>query len=72
MSVCETCDTDPEAVTETVTPRGRVVRTSGHGCHCVHENGQRVAVGICCGRTIGAEMLADEEASDARRSARRQ
>lgn len=36
----------------------------GHKCHCVREDGVRIAVGICCGRAIGAALLAEEDFHD--------
>lgn len=66
VSVCETCGVDPAVRI----PHGDGTFTSGHDCHCVREDGVRVAVGICCGREVGADGLAAEEAREARRLAR--
>ena len=55
---CDGCGVDPNGA-------------GGHACHCVRDvGGQRVAVGVCCGRTLGADTLADEDAADVKRKAR--
>lgn len=58
--ICNVCGIDPEIVS--INAEG--MKVSGHGCHCVRENGKRIAVGICCGRTLGEELLTEEDASD--------
>ena len=66
MAECPVCKKDPEL------PRsenfgGEVVQVTGHECHCLRENGKRIAVGICCGRVLGEGNLAAEDEQDERR-----
>jgi hypothetical protein len=63
--LCELCGRDPGAV-EVIDE----MPIGGHGCHCIHIDGLRIAVGICCGRKLGASVLTEEDAADARRLAR--
>lgn len=69
---CPTCLRDPKAVElrEADSKEGPLYyQVSGHACHCVRDGGARVAVGICCGRMLGPELIRAEEEADARRRA---
>lgn len=59
MSECETCGRDHEAVVL----EGEYY-SSGPACHCMTVDGLRVAVGICCGRKLGASLLREEDFHD--------
>ena len=63
MPTCSLCGRDPEHV-DVREEDGEVFHSGGHACHCVREGGRRVAVGICCGKMLGAELLAEEERSE--------
>ena len=63
--LCHLCGRDPNAV-EIRRLGSDEFEMTGHACHCVSAEGKRLAVGICCGRMLGAGMLADEIESDER------
>ncbi len=64
--ICQLCGRDPDAI-EVRRSGSETYNVGGHACHCISAEGQRVAVGICCGMMLGAEILADEIAADERR-----
>lgn len=68
--ICDTCGRDHDATTDDLRLGPDGASISGPNCHCIKVDGQYVARGICCGRMLGEEMMADEEAADARRAAR--
>ena len=43
---------------------GREQELYDHGCHCMRVEGVRLAVGICCGKMLGAGLLAEEDFHD--------
>jgi hypothetical protein len=68
-AICPLCGVDPRIVVARPEGDGGVLPIVGHGCHCMYKGGVRIAIGICCGRKLGEETLADEDESDARKDA---
>lgn len=60
MAICEICGRDPKAIDVDDATGARI---GGHACHCVRVDGERIAVGICCGRELGEELLRAEDES---------
>lgn len=65
--ICPICWRDPDKTETRYTPDGTPYKVSGHKCNCVRERGVRVAVGVCCGRELGRELLLAEDLADAQR-----
>lgn len=53
MPICVDCGLDPSC-------------EGFHDCHCVYENHRRIAIGVCCGRSLGERALQDEDIGETR------
>jgi hypothetical protein len=60
MSECTLCGRDLEFEERCIDSEGSPYVVKGHACHCLYEGGTRVAIGICCGHTVGEKTLAEE------------
>jgi hypothetical protein len=67
MAICPLCGTDPNIKAIHYDSDGTECVTKGHDCHCLHQNGRRIAVGICCGHMLGESLLVEEDAADEKR-----
>jgi hypothetical protein len=61
MPECLLCGRDPELAEHRINADGRPYVVKGHACHCIRDESVRVAIGICCGRSVGEKLLAEED-----------
>ena len=61
-NICPWCGVDPDEWRDVDwSDVGYVGKTRGHDCYCVYENRIRIAIGICCARMLGVELMGEED-----------